>query len=393
MTNSEKTYQTARDLQVLACQSHRRFDYMRELGYPLYARSAEGPRFTDVDGKTYLDYLMGFGPIVLGHNDPIIRESVQNQMDEGTVYSLSHPLDVEVASFLINTIPSAEMVAFYLGGSSSTSGAVRIARAFTKRDEVIKCGYHGWHDWTRPDDPGVPGVIGELTATVEYGDLGSLEASLSSRAGKVACVIVETVQQSGPPEGYLEGCVSLAHAYGALCVFDETKVGFRVAFGGAGQHFGITPDMSTFGKAISNGYPGSFVTGTRTVMGAETTQSLWMTGTFQSDLLSLAAIRATVGEMERRDGIAYQWRVGERLMSGINDVFDRAGLSFQLTGYGPMPTPSVEESDRDRCYDILRRCLDRGHYLHPTHPWYLSLAHTEPDIDSTIEAVEASLSD
>jgi glutamate-1-semialdehyde 2,1-aminomutase len=364
---------------------------MSELGYPLYARKADGARFTDVDGNEYVDYLMGFGPIVLGHNDPAVRGAVRKQMDEGTVYSLCHPLELEVANLLIDTIPAAEMVGFFIGGSGATSGAVRIARGYTGRDAVIKCGYHGWHDWTRPGDPGVPGVINELTSVVNYGDLFHLDHQLSQNAGHVACIIVETIQGEGSPDGYLQGCVDLAHKHGALCVFDETKVGFRLAFGGSGEHFGVTPDLSTFGKAISNGYPGSFVSGKKEILGSESTRSLWMTATFQSDILSLAAIQTTISELKRRDGIAYQWRLGEKLMSGINEVFGQAGLSFKLVGYGPMPTPSVDDADRDRCNDVLRRCLAKGHYLHPTHPWFLSLAHTDDDIDKTIGSVEEAI--
>jgi len=376
---------------ILACQTHRRFEVMQGLGYPLYAQRADGARFTDVDGNEYIDYLMGFGPIVIGHNDAAVKEAVHKQMDEGTVYSLSHPLELEVAELLIDTIPFAEMIGFFIGGSGATSGAVRIARAYTGRDAIIKCGYHGWHDWTRPGDPGVPRVIDELTSVVDYGDLDQLDKQLSQDAGHIACVIIETIQQAGAPEGYLQGCVDLAHKHGALCVFDETKVGFRVAFGGGGEHYRVTPDLSTFGKAISNGYPGSFVAGKREILGSESTRSLWMTATFQSDLLSLAAIRSTISEMKRRDGIAYQWRLGEKLMSGINEVFGQSGLSFKLIGYGPMPTPSVDNADRDRCFEILRRCLATGHYLHPTHPWFLSLAHTDDDISSTILSVDEAI--
>jgi glutamate-1-semialdehyde 2,1-aminomutase len=334
---------------------------------------------------------MGFGPIVLGHNDPVVKEAVRRQMDEGTVYSLCHPLEVEVANLLIDTIPSAERVAFYLGGSSATSGAVRVARAYTERDRIIRCGYHGWHDWTRPNDPGVPDVVSDLTQTIGYGDLDQLSDALKRHPGEVACVVIETIQQGGPPEGYLEGCISLAHEHGALCVFDETKVGFRVAFGGGGGHFNATPDMSTFGKAISNGYPGSFLVGRAEILGSESTESLWMTATFQSDLLSLAAIRATISELQRRDGINYQWRLGDRLIAGINDAFGSSSLSFRLTGCGPMPTPVVDESDRDRCFAVLHACLAKGQYLHPTHPWFLSLSHTEVDIDATIAAVSEAV--
>ena len=391
LNKSYVAHESAARVQVLSCQSHRRFDLMHELGYPLYAQRAEGARFWDVDGNEYIDYLMGFGPIVLGHNDLAVNEAVRRQMDEGTVYTLCHPLELDVANLLIETIPSAEMIGFYIGGSGATSGALRIARAHTGRDRVIKCGYHGWHDWTRPGDPGVPDIVSDLTTVVEYGDLEQIDAAFQKRPDLIACIIVETIQQGDPPDGYLQACVDVAHQHGALCVFDETKVGFRVAFGGGGELTGVTPDLSTFGKAISNGYPGSFVAGKREILGSESTQSLWMTATFQSDLLSLAAIGATVSELRRRNGIAYQRDIGKRLMNGINAAFSSAGTSFRLVGPAPMPTPVVDEQDRESCFRVLQACLEKGHYLHPTHPWFLSLAHTEQDIDSTVSAVKEAI--
>jgi glutamate-1-semialdehyde aminotransferase len=391
LTESNRIYNYAESRIVLACQSHRRFDLMGELGYPLYAQRADGARFWDVDGNEYLDYLMGFGPIVIGHNHPVVNAAVRQQMDEGTIYSLCHPLELEVADLLIETIPAAEMVGFFIGGSGATSGAVRIARAYTGRDRVIKCGYHGWHDWTRPGDPGVPDIVSDLTTVIDYGDVEQMSAAFQAHPDQTACVIVETIQRGGAPEGYLQACVDIAHQNGALCVFDETKVGFRVAFGGGGEIANIAPDLSTFGKAISNGYPGSFVAGRKEILAAESTRSLWMTATFQSDLLSLAAIKATVLEMRDRDGITYQWDIGKRLMTGVNAAFESAGASFRLIGPSPMPTPSVEEHDREACYRVLQTCLSKGHYLHPTHPWFLSLAHTEEDIDTTVAAIEESI--
>tara|TARA_A100001037_G_C15141829_1_gene634165 strand:+ start:733 stop:1452 length:720 start_codon:yes stop_codon:yes gene_type:complete len=237
----------------------------------------------------------------------------------------------------------------------------------------------------------VPESVCALTSTIDYGDLDQLEDQLKESNGRTACVFLETIQQGGLLEGYLEGCVGLAQDYGALCVFDETKVGFRVALGGAGDHFGVTPDISTFGKAISNGYAGSFLVGKQEILRSAETRSTWMTATFQSDLLILTAIRTTLSELQRKKGIAYQWRLGDRLITGLNDAFGRVGLSYKLVGCGPMPSPTVDDTDRDRCFKILERCLGLGHYLHPTHPWFLSLAHTEEDIDGTIQAVDEVL--
>ena len=187
--------------------------------------------------------------------------------------------------------------------------------------------------------------------------------------------------------------MDLAHEHGAVCVFDETKVGFRMAFGGAGEYYGVTPDIATFGKACCNGYPGSLIAGRKEVLGAEACRSVWMTATAHGDPLSLTETETVVGELKRRDGIAYQWKIGNRLMEGVNKVCEQAGLSYHLVGVGPRPRPQMDEVDQDRCMDMLRGCLARGFYLHPTHPMFLSLAHTEVDIEQTIEAIRESIAD
>ena len=150
---------------------------------------------------------------------------------------------MKVAETLIDLIPAVEMLGFLIGGSAATSAAVRLARAYTGRDKVIRSGYHGWHDWSRTEDEGAPSVMAPLTIEAPYGDLDALEDIFRQNDNEVACVIMETIRESGPPEGYLQGCVDMAHDYGALCIFDEVKVGFRVAFGGAGEYYGVTPDL------------------------------------------------------------------------------------------------------------------------------------------------------
>ena len=378
---------------VRGCQGHKRSHEMLALGYPVFTQRAAGARFWDVDGNEYLDYLMGFGPILLGYNDPVVNAAVQAQMEEGTIYSTAHPKELEVAQMLIDLIPAVEMLGFLIGGSAATSAAVRLARSYTGRDKVIMCGYHGWHDWSRTEDEGAPAVIAPFTIKVPYGDLDALEDIFKQNDNEIACVIMETIQGGGPPEGFLQGCVDMAHKYGALCIFDEVKVGFRVAFGGAGEYYGVTPDLTAFAKACSNGYPGSFVAGRKEILGSPQCQSSWMAATFHCDLPSLVSIETVINEVKRRDGIAYQWKLGNRLIKGINAACEDGGLGYRLTGVGPMPTPVMEEEEKDRCIAMLQGCLARGYYLHPNHPMFFSLSHTEEDIEDTIVAVQESIAD
>ena len=372
---------------------HKNIFGMAGMGYPAFVQRAAGARFWDVDGNAYLDYILGFGPIVLGYDDPAVCNAIADQMARGTVYGLAHPKELDVAELLVEVIPRAEMVGFFLGGSAATSGAVRLSRAYTGRDKVIVCGYHGWHDWARPGDVGVPQPVSALTLAVAYGDLDALEDCLKQHDNQVACVVMETIQAGGPPEGFLQGCVDVAHAHGAVCVFDETKVGFRVAMGGAGEYYGVTPDMATYGKACCNGYAGSFIAGKREILASKACRKAWMTATAHGDPLSLTAIEVVVRELQRRDGIAYQWKIGNRLIEGVNAACEAGGLSYRLIGVGPMPRPVMAESDRTRCLNMLRGCLARGYYLHPTHPMFLSLAHTEADIEDTIAAVGEAIAE
>jgi len=398
----EQPYSTARsgellkrsdELLVRGCQGHKRSHDMLAKGYPVFTRRASGARFRDADGNEYVDYLLGFGPILLGYNDAAVNEAVRRQMEEGTIYTTAHPKEIEVTEKLRELIPWAEMAAFFVGGSGATSGAVRLARAYTGRDVVVRCGYHGWHDWTQPGGAGVPAAVGQLTRSFPYGDLDALAECLRAGADRVACVIVKTVQGAGAPEGFLAGCAELARRHGALCVFDEIKVGFRVAFGGGGEHYGVVPDLAVFGKACCNGYPGSFVLGTREVLGSDPCQAAWLAATFHCDLLSLVALETVIDEMKRRDGIAHQWRLGRRLMEGVNEACEAGGLSFRLIGLAPMPVPTKSPDDEDRCLAVLRGCLARGFYLHPGHPWFLSLAHTDRDVEDTLAAVRDAIAD
>jgi glutamate-1-semialdehyde aminotransferase len=372
---------------IRGCQGHKRNHMMLERGYPVFTARAEGACFWDVDGNKYLDYLMGFGPIVLGHAHPAVNEALAKQMRDGTIFTTAHPKELEVAEKALSLLPGDQMLGFFIGGSAATSGALRLARAYTERDKVIRCGYHGWHDWTHPGTPGVPQAVADLVLEFPYGDLNALEDLLKQHGDDVACVIVETVQGAGAPEGFLQACVDLAHKHGALCVFDEIKAAFRVALGGGGELYNVQPDMSTYGKACCNGFPGSFVTGRREILSKPACQEAWLAATFHCDLPSLTALEVVIDEMQRHDGIAHQHRLSGMLCEGINAACAAAGLSYRLIGPGGMPQPVIDPEDKPLVIKMLVAALKRGHYLHPGHVMFLSLAHTEEDVKQTIQAV------
>jgi len=393
IVRSTELLQRSDELLVRGCQGHKRSHDMIARGYPVFTRHARGPRFWDADGNAYLDYLLAYGPILLGHDDAAVNHAITEQIRNGTIYTTAWERELDVAAKLIDLIPSAEMLGFLIGGSAATTGAIRLARAFTGKDYIIRSGYHGWHDWAMAGRIGVPAQVSELTLEVPYADLDALDDAFRRHPGQVACVIMETTRADGPPKGFLAGCVELAHRHEALCIFDEIKVGFRVAFGGAGHYYGVTPDLSTFGKACCNGYPGSFVAGRREILNSPQCQEAWLAATFHCDALSLTAMDVVVDEMLRRDGIAYQWKIGNRLIEGLNAVTREHEIGYRLTGLGPMPKPVTDEEDQERVAAWLRGCLARGAYIPPGHPLFLSLAHTEEDIEETIQIMADAAQD
>jgi glutamate-1-semialdehyde 2,1-aminomutase len=236
---------------------------------PYFVTRGKGGHVWDADGNEYVDFISSLAAVTLGHGDPDVQAAVAAQLEDGVIFSLPHPLEMEVAERLVAMVPCAEKVRFGKNGSDATSGAVRIARAFTGRDHVAVCGYHGWQDWyigATARNRGVPKAVRELTHTFPFNDLLALEALLASHPAGFAAVMMEPMNVSDPAPGYLQAVKELAHRHGALLIFDETITGFRFANGGAQALFGVTPDLATFGKGIANGYPLAAVAGRADVM-------------------------------------------------------------------------------------------------------------------------------
>jgi len=236
--------------------------------YPIFFDNAKGGKVYDVDGNEYLDYLCAYGPIIIGHREEEIDSAVIEQMkNKGFCFSLVQPVQNRLAAKLIELIPSAEMVVFVKTGSDATSTAIRVARGATDRTKVVRCGYHGWHDWCVEVKGGIPQKLYEDVHEVHYNDLDELEDVMKKHGDDMAAIIItpvghplaEKVQM--PKPGYLEGVRALADKYGTVLIFDEIRSGFRFSLGGAQKVFGVTPDISVFGKAIANGYPISVVVG------------------------------------------------------------------------------------------------------------------------------------
>lgn len=349
---------------------------------PKFARRGKGARLWDVDGNEFLDFNMGIGPLVLGYGWPAVDEAIRRQLDDGITFSLMHPLEVEVAEALRDLVPCAESVRFSKTGADVTSAAVRLARAFTGRERVLCCGYHGWHDWyiaVTDRHRGIPDPVRDLSFTFDYNDPDAFDAALDD---SIACVILEPVVFEEPRDGFLAHVRRRCSERGVLLVFDEMWTGFRLAAGGAQAHYGVTPDLATFSKAVANGMPLSVLAGRADVMALLERDVFWFT-TFGGEALSLAAALATLRELEAHEVPAHLAALGTRLRDGYNAVAGALGIAHWTRCVGPacrtLVTFSPEGQDALAVKSFVQQeLIRRGVLWSGTHS--LSFSHTDDDV-------------
>jgi glutamate-1-semialdehyde 2,1-aminomutase len=324
--------------------------------------------------------------VTLGYQDPDVTRAVAEQLQSGVIFSLPHTIEAEVAELICDMVPCAEMVRFGKNGSDATAGAIRIARAFTGRDRVAVCGYHGWQDWyigSTLRHRGVPQATRELTHTFAFNDAGSLARLLDAHPQQFAAVILEPMNVAEPAPGFLQGVKDLAHKHGAVLVFDETITGFRFANGGAQQLFGVTPDLATFGKGLANGYPVSALAGRRDLM--KLMEEIFFSFTFGGEALSLAAARATLRKLQTTDVLRTIARRGTRLLLGVNGLIERHGLGALLSISGHPAWTFLHFKDAPGVSMwatktlFMQEVMARGVLAYGTHN--LSFAHSDADID------------
>jgi glutamate-1-semialdehyde 2,1-aminomutase len=375
---------------------------------PVYAERASGSRFWDIDGNEYIDWVSGIGAIILGYCDPVVDAAVREQISKGTMYSINHELEVELAEELIRTIPCAEMVRYAKGGGDACAIAVRIARGFTGRDKILFCGYHGWHDWylaanLRTDveqldasldshlfpgiDPiGVPKCLAGTAIPFPYGELDALGNALDDHRGEIAAVIMEPFRSELPPDGYLAGVAKLAAEHDVVLIFDEVSTGFRPHASGAQGLVGVTPDMAVFAKSISNGYPMGAVVGRRVVM--EAASRMFISSTYWSDTIGLRAALTTLREVRRRDVPQIVHDIGTRLQLEITAVARETGLPARCEGLSFHPHLAFDvETPQQRSQLstlFIQEMAKRG--CHGYTSFYLNAAQTSGDIDQTVAA-------
>lgn len=370
---------------------------------PVYATRAQGARFWDVDGHEYIDWVSGIGAIILGYCDPVVDDAVRRQISTGTMYSINHELELELAEELCRKIPCCEMVRYAKCGGEACAIAVRIARGATGRDKILFCGYHGWHDWYLAanlsaeanlnahlfpgiEPIGVPKALAETALPFPFGDLAALGNLLDDHRGEIAAVIMEPLRSELPPQGYLEGVRKLCTERNVVLIFDEVSCGWRTRIGGIQEFTGVTPDMAVFAKAMSNGYPMGAVVGKRDVMQAAAT--MFISSTYWSDTLGLRAALTTIRELRRRNVPAYLDELGQTLKRRLNSAAEETGLPVRCVGLNVHPSLQFQIDDaavRAKLATLfIQEMAKRG--SHGYASFYLNAAQGTAEVDQTINA-------
>lgn len=389
---SEEFLKTAEAVIPLGSQTYSKSKTQLPYGVsPFFADRGEGPYLYDIDGNKYIDYVCSLGAITLGYCDPDIDSAVSEQLKKGVIFSLPSKLEAEVAQAIVDAIPCAEMVRFGKNGSDATAGAVRLARAYTGRERIVTCGYHGWQDWyigTTSRNLGVPETTRTLTHPVRYNDLDAVRVLFETYPNQIAAIIMEPINFEVPKEGYLADLKALCHQQGALLVFDEVVTGFRYPSGSAQAYLGVEPDLVTLGKGLANGYPLSAVAGRAEIM--KLMEEIFFSFTMGGEALSLAAAKACLNKIKSHDTLRSINARGTRLQTGFRTLIKREGLtdvlslagdpSWSLIGFRDQP--GISGLDLKTLF--MQECFRRGIFNIGLH--FISYAHTDADIDATLDA-------
>ncbi len=388
-------------------------------GTPLFISRAEGPYLFDVDGNRYVDYVCSWGPMILGHADPQVMKVVQNAIKNSTSYGAPTEVEVELANRVVEAVPSIEMVRFVNSGTEATMSALRLARAYTKRDKIIKfegC-YHGHADMLLvqagsgvttlglPDSPGVPRSAVEDTLLAQYNNLDSVKQLFETYLDEIAAVIVEPVAGNmgvvPPQSGFLEGLREITKAHNSLLVFDEIITGFRVAYGGAQSLFDVLPDLTCLGKIIGGGFPVGAYGGREEIMELVAPSGpVYQAGTLSGNPVAMTAGLETLKVLKKTETYNRLDSLANQLASGIKEAAESTGvpvfqarvgsmLSLFFTGQEVLDLKSAKTSDAERYRRFFHSMLTLGYYFAPSQfeAIFVSLAHDEQIIANSISAI------
>ena len=427
----EKSHQLQKRAQkVLPLGVNSNFRYWGE-GITPYVDHAKGPYLWDVDGAKYIDYRMAFGPIILGHAYADVDEKVISEIRNGVLFAMTGELEISVAEMITEMAPAVEMVRLACSGTEATMHAIRVARAFTGRDLIVKFegNYHGFHDHTLwstyspveaygnrrspiavPASSGIPKSMREFIITLPFNDFEGFERVMRSYGEQIAAVITEPCQGNcaaiNPEPGFLELIRAKTEEYGCVFILDEVKTGFRIANGGAQEHYGIKPDLATYAKALGNGYPVAAFGGRREIMSI-IGQGVAQGGTYTNNKPGVAAAYATLNLLKTKPILKSIAARGQRLMDGLKEIFEENDIPAVFTGYPAMFSFSLgvesvtcqrdwDKSDHDLYLKIAEKAIAMG--VMPDYdsrePWFMCYEHSDADVDQTLsvyaDAVKAT---
>ena len=416
-----------RAMKVLPLGVNSNFRYWGD-GITPYMQKAKGAYLWDADGNKYIDYRMAFGPIILGHAYDEVNAKVASEIELGTLAAMTYELEIETAEMMVKMCPGLEMVRFACSGTEATMHALRVARAFTGRERIIKFEgmYHGFHDYTLwstyapveaygnnnnpisvPSSSGIPHPLGELVTTLPFNDPDILERTLRSFGEQVAAIIVEPCMGNCgailPQKNFLKFIRKQCDKYGIVMILDEVKTGFRIANGGAQEYYHIKPDLATYAKALANGYPLAAFGGKKEIMsiiGHGVSQGR----TFTNNKPGVAAAWATLTILQREPVLKTIEKRGQRLMDGIAKILKESSIPFSMQGYPAMFSFAVgtgkitdqrtwQKSEREYYLAIMDALMERGVMpdYDPREPWFLCYSHSEQDIDDTLNAMREAI--
>lgn len=365
---------------------------------PFFAESGKDGYLFDVDGNKYIDFINAQASILLGYNDPDVTLAVKEQLEKGSIFSLSNELEIKVAEKIIEMVPCAEMVRFGKNGSDVTAGAIRLARAYTGHKYIAVCGYHGWQDWyigSTTKDLGVPEEVKELTLKFNYNDIESLEKLFNEYPEQIAGVILEPMNIEYPKDNFLQKVKDLTHKNNAVLIFDEMITGFRFSNGGAQELFDVVPDLSTFGKAVSNGFPLSVIAGKNEIM--QLMEEVFFSFTYGGETISLAASLATLEKIKNKDVVKDVYAKGKHVKTKISALLNKYNLNtlMQVTGHPSWSFLLFKDTEKYSSYEIktfyMQEMLKRGVLAYGTHN--ISYAHTLEDLNTLIKSTEEVFKD
>lgn len=365
-------------------------------GAPLFIKSAKGCNLFDVDGNEFIDYSMALGPIILGYANKEVDRAAKKGIDDGLIFTLSCPEESQLAQRIIDLVPCAEMVRFCKNGSDVCEGAIRLARNYTGKLNVMTAGgYHGFHDWfivSTPRKKGIPEVMADWILPHNYNDIASIERTILKKSDQIAALIMEPVINIEPEKGYLERIRELTTEHNIVLIFDEMKTGFRLDIGGGQKYFNVIPDIAVFAKGLSNGYPLSVLTGKRYLMEQFEDENCFFSGSYATEKASLNAALATINILESDNVIKHNWKVGEMLKTGIGEIIQKTGAGgfAKIVGLAPMSHFIISNHNGYTVNEIKsyiqQECVKKGILFVGYH--HTCFSHKKKHIRYTLEVYE-----